>query len=71
MDEHSPTYATTFAPMTNEERIAGLEDALIRLSRIVELRLGPYAADLNAGVAAEGEQIHRWAQSVEDHWAGA
>jgi hypothetical protein len=38
---------------------------------MVELRLGPYAANLNAGVVAEGEQVHRWAQSVEDRQADA
>jgi len=63
-------FISTVAAMTPEERIAGLEDSVIRLSRIMELRLGPYASDLNAGVVGEGEQIHRWAKSVEDHWAG-
>jgi hypothetical protein len=50
--------------MTNEERIAGLEHAVMRLSRIVELRSGAYAADVNAEVQDAGEQIHGWAESV-------
>ncbi len=50
--------------MTNEERIAGLEDAVIRLSHIVELRSGAYGADVQAGVRHDGEHIHRWAASV-------
>jgi hypothetical protein len=50
--------------MTLEERIAGLEDAVIRLSHIQELRFGPYERDITAGVAHDGEHIHRWAESV-------
>jgi hypothetical protein len=50
--------------MTLEERIAGLEDAVIRLSHIVELRSGHYDADVNPSVRHEGEHIHRWAESV-------
>ncbi len=52
--------------MTNEERIAGLEDALIHLSNILELKYGSFASDVNTRVVANGEQIHRWAKSVED-----
>jgi hypothetical protein len=50
--------------MTPEERIAGLEHAVMRFSHIVELRSGPYAADVNAEVRDAGEQIHGWAESV-------
>jgi hypothetical protein len=47
--------------MTNEERLAGLEDAVIHLSNIVELRFGLYADNTtNPRVVAEGEQFHRW-----------
>ncbi len=55
--------------MTNEERIAGLEDAVIRLSNIWELN-GAYALDVNPAIRGEGEQIRRWAKSVSDSRAG-
>jgi hypothetical protein len=60
---HDPP-RSTLAPMTNEERIAGLEHAVMRLSRIVELRSGAYAVDVNAEIQVEGEQIHGWAESM-------
>jgi hypothetical protein len=56
--------------MTNDERIAGLEDAVIRLSHIMELKYGAFASDVNTRVVGEGEQIHRWAKSVQEHRAG-
>jgi len=56
--------------MTHEERIRGLEDAVIRLSNIQEFRFGPYAIDITPGVSGEGEQVRRWAKSVEDRRAG-
>ncbi len=57
--------------MTNEERIAGLEDAVIRLSRIEELRFGSYASNItDPRVVAEGELFHGWVKSVQEHRAG-
>jgi hypothetical protein len=56
--------------MTNEERIAGLEHAVIRLSNIWELKFGAYALDVNPAVRSEGEQIRGWAGSVQEHRAG-
>ncbi len=58
--------------MTLEERIAGLEDAVIRLSNIMEFRLGPYAANTtDQRVVAEGEEIHAWARAVQERRAGS
>ena len=56
--------------MTNEERIKGLEDAVILLSKIDQARLGPYAADRCAGVPVYGSQINDWIRSVQEHQAG-
>ena len=55
--------------MTNEERIAELEDAVIRLSNISELD-GAYADSVNPARRANGEAIHRWAKAVQEHRAG-
>jgi hypothetical protein len=57
--------------MTNDERIRGLEDAVTRLSNIVEHRLGAYAADLNQAVRDEGELIHGWARAAQEPRAGS
>lgn len=51
--------------MTMEERIAELEDAVVRLSCIVELRSGPYSKDANARVEHEGGLVRRWVESLE------
>jgi hypothetical protein len=56
--------------MTNDERIKGLEDAVTRLSNIVEHRLGAYANDLNQAVRDEGDLIHGWARAAQEHRAG-
>jgi hypothetical protein len=55
--------------MTNEERIDGLEDAVIRLSKVLEFKFGAYADHVDQRVVGEGGQIRRWAKSVEDHRA--
>jgi hypothetical protein len=57
--------------MTNDERIKGLEDALTRLSNIVEHRLGAYADDRNQVVRDEGDLIHGWARAAQEHRAGS
>jgi hypothetical protein len=55
----------------DEERIRGLEDAVINLSRILELKSGYYANErMNPEITTKGAEIHRWAQSVEDRRAG-
>lgn len=56
--------------MTNEDRLEGLEDAVTRLSNIMEHRLGFYADDLNQVVRDEGQLIHGWARAVQEHRAG-
>jgi hypothetical protein len=55
-------------PMTLEERVAGLEEAVIRLSNILELD-GAYANSVDPARRGNGEAIHRWAKSVADHRA--
>lgn len=58
--------------MTHEERIRGLEDAVVNLSRIVELKVGRYALEkLKPEIAVKGEEIHAWARSVQEHRAGS
>ena len=57
--------------MTNEERIRGLEDAVLNLSRILELKSGFYADEqMNPEFADNGAEIHCWAKSVVDRLAG-
>lgn len=56
--------------MTNEDRLQGLEDAVTRLSNIVEHRLGAYADDLNQAVRDEGDLIHGWARAAQEHRSG-
>jgi len=61
----------TVRRMTNEERITGLEDAVRNLGRIEELRHGFYASNISdPRVIAEGEQVHQWERSVQEHRAG-
>jgi hypothetical protein len=56
--------------MTLEERVAALEDAVMGLSALLEAKTGPYARDVNPAVSGEGEQIHRWIESVLTHREG-
>jgi hypothetical protein len=51
--------------MTLEERIAEIEDAVVRLSCIVELRSGPYSKHGNARVEHEGGLVRGWVESPE------
>ena len=56
--------------MTNEERIRGIEDAVIHLSDILEARLGPYGRDQHLAVPGYGKQIHQWVASVNARRSG-
>jgi hypothetical protein len=56
--------------MTNDDRLEGLEDAVVRLSNILEHRLGFYPDDLNQAVRDEGQLIHAWARAVQEHRSG-
>ena len=47
-----------------EERIRGVEDAVIQLSNILEAKSGSYARDLNENIRLWGGQIHHWMASV-------
>jgi hypothetical protein len=55
--------------MTNEERIRGVEDAVILLSNISEARFGPFSLDQCRGVPGYGERIHDWMSAVNAHRA--
>ena len=58
--------------MTLEERVARLENVVVRLSNIMELRLGPNAGNIkDQRVISEGELFHRWPESVTEKGAGA
>ncbi len=58
-------------PMTNEERITGIEDALIHLSNIMEFRFGLYANNTtDPRVVDAGEHLYGWVRSVQEHRAG-
>ena len=57
--------------MTNDECIKGLEDALTRLSNIVEHRLGAYSDDTNQAVRDEGQLIHGWVRAAQEHRSGS
>jgi hypothetical protein len=46
--------------MANEERIRGLEDAVILLSNIDQARFGAYAVDQCRAVPRYGAQIRKW-----------
>jgi hypothetical protein len=53
--------------MTNEERIRGLEDAVMNLSNILEARGGAYGRELSGNVPIYGAQIHQWVAAVRAH----
>ena len=55
--------------MTNEERIRGLEDAVILLSNIDQARFGAYAKDQCQGVPRYGAQVRKWIGKVNAHRA--
>jgi hypothetical protein len=54
--------------MTDEERIRGLEDAVMNLNKIVRLRTGAYEIEQGQPeIRRMGEVIHRWIESVLAH----
>jgi hypothetical protein len=57
--------------MTLEERVSGLEDAVMHLSNILELDRGVYDRHVNPAIRANGGEVRRWAESVRDHRAEA
>ena len=63
--------ATVYRPcMTFEERINELEDTVIRISYVLELKTGAYSLDGNPAVRDEGQQIERWARAIQERRAG-
>lgn len=57
--------------MTIEERIDELEDMVIRLSFVLELKTGAYSHDGNPKVRDEGQLIERWARAIQERRAGS
>jgi hypothetical protein len=55
--------------MTNEERIRGVEDAVILLTHVLEEKTGPFVRDVNPTVSGSGALIHLWMASVKAHRA--
>jgi RecA-family ATPase len=55
--------------MTNEERIRGVEDAVIVLTSLLEAKGGPFVRDVNPSVSGSGALIHLWMASVKAHRA--
>lgn len=56
--------------MTNEDRIDALEDTVIRLSYLVELRTGKYSNDVNPAIRDEGPYIENWARAIQERRSG-
>jgi hypothetical protein len=56
--------------MTFEERINELEDTVIRISYVLELKTGAYSHDGNPAVRDEGQHIERWARAIQERRAG-
>jgi hypothetical protein len=53
--------------MTNEERIRGVEDAVILLTNILEAKSGSFVRDVSSSVSGPGERLHQWMASVKAH----
>ena len=56
--------------MTFEERINELEDTVIRISYVLELKKGAYSHDGNPAIRDEGQHIERWARAIQERRAG-
>lgn len=60
-----------YAPdMTIEERINDLEDTVIRISYVLELKNGAYSHEANPTIRDEGQLIASWARAVQERRAG-
>jgi hypothetical protein len=57
--------------MDTDQRIAELEDAVIVLSNLLQMKCGYYAADVNGAVVATGQQFQEWAEAVQSNRPGA
>lgn len=53
--------------MRTDRRIAELEDALITLSRILELKLGTFARDVNPEVVGLAAHFRQWENHLREH----
>jgi hypothetical protein len=56
--------------MTFEDRMNELEDTVIRLSYVLELKTGAYSHDGNSAIRDEGQLIEGWARAVQERRAG-
>jgi hypothetical protein len=56
--------------MTIEERINDLEDTVIRISYVLELKNGAYSHEANPTIRDEGQLIASWARAVQERRAG-
>jgi hypothetical protein len=62
---------SAYAPqMTFEDRMNELEDTVIRLSYVLELKTGAYSHDGNSAIRDEGQLIEGWARAVQERRAG-
>ena len=60
----------TLATMTIEERINELEDVVIRVSYVLELKTGAYSHEGDPAIRDEGHLIQGCARSVQERRAG-
>jgi hypothetical protein len=56
--------------MTIEDRINELEDAVIRISYVLELKTGKYSDDSHPTIRDEGQHLAAWARAIQERRAG-